>query len=212
MERRRAALLACPTHRRRVPGFGSQSPTIREGLLLLKGCLCAPCAMEPAQASSTSIWTPLLGQHTAPGEGEYSFTECGQLHATPSVHERFSSSHLSPNTLACDLLCGEGAATEPHTTNGRHHERSKPVEDPKKSEGVLALDDSHILFSSLGDLNRLGLAFTIADADAREVEPSGIEAHERGGVLPVAGAAPAMAKGTAGIKPIGEAESHRNQA
>ena len=118
----------------------------------------------------------------ARGEAEYSFTKCGQLHAAPSVLERFSSSHLSPNTIAYDLLCGEGAATGPHTTDGHHRERLKQpdsrVEDPEKSEGVLALDDSHILFGSPGDLNRLGVAFTIADADAREVEPSGIEAHE----------------------------------
>ena len=116
------------------------------------------------------------------GEAKYSFTKCGQLHGAPSVLERFSSSRLSPNTIAYDLLCGEGAATELHTTDGHHRERLKQpdsrVEDPEKSEGVLALDDSHILFGSPGDLNRLWVAFMIADVDAREVEPWGIEAHE----------------------------------
>jgi hypothetical protein len=98
-----------------------------------------------------------------------------------SVLEHFPSSHLSPNTLAYDLLCGEGAATEPRTTRGRHPERLKPpdsrVKDPEISVGASALDDPPIILSSLGHLDRLGLAFTIADADAREVEPSGIEAR-----------------------------------
>ena len=44
------------------------------------------------------------------------------------------------------------------------------------------------------------------NADAREVEPSGVDAHEPGGAsLPVS-AAPALAEGTAGIKPAGKAE------
>ena len=135
---------------------------------------------------------------TAPEEAEYSFTKCGQLHVAPFALEHLSSSHLSPNTFAYDLLCREGATTESHTTNGCHRERLKPldsrVEDPEKSEGVLALDDSHILFSSAGGLDPLRLGFTIGDADAREVGPSGIEAHERGGALLVADAAPALPK------------------
>ena len=54
----------------------------------------------------------------------------------------------------------------------------------------------------------LGLASAAvsADADAREVEPSGIDTHERGGDLPVMGAAPALAEGTAGIEPASGAE------
>jgi hypothetical protein len=38
------------------------------------------------------------------------------------------------------------------------------------------------------------------------VEPSGVGAHEQGGTLLVMSAAPALAEGTAGIKPAGEAE------
>ena len=44
------------------------------------------------------------------------------------------------------------------------------------------------------------------DADARKLEPSGIDMHERGGALPVVGAAPAQAESTAGVEPTGEAE------
>ena len=44
------------------------------------------------------------------------------------------------------------------------------------------------------------------DADARNLEPSGIDMHEQGGALPVAGAAPAQAESTAGVKSAGEAE------
>jgi hypothetical protein len=44
------------------------------------------------------------------------------------------------------------------------------------------------------------------NVEAREVEPSSVNAHKRGGVLPVVGAAPALAEGTAGVEPAGEAE------
>ena len=44
------------------------------------------------------------------------------------------------------------------------------------------------------------------NTDARKVEPSGVDTHERGGALPVAGAAPALAEGIAGVEPAGEAE------
>lgn len=45
-----------------------------------------------------------------------------------------------------------------------------------------------------------------ADTDGREVEPSGVDTHERGGVPPVMGAAVSMAKGTAGVEPARRAE------
>lgn len=44
------------------------------------------------------------------------------------------------------------------------------------------------------------------NADVRGVEPSGIEAYERGGVQPVADTAPALAESTAGIELADEAE------
>ena len=55
-------------------------------------------------------------------------------------------------------------------------------------------------------IDPFGSAGVAENADTREVKPSGVDAHKRGGVLPVVGAAPALAKGTAGIEPTGEAE------
>jgi len=69
------------------------------------------------------------------------------------------------------------------------------------------LDDSPILHGSPGDLDRLGLAHVAADADASEPEPPSVDTHGRGGVLPVVGVAPALAKGTAGVERTGEAET-----
>ena len=119
----------------------------------------------------------------------------------------FSPFPSPPDTLVRNLSCGEGAATERRTTDDRHPEHLKPpdsrVEDLEKSGGASALDDSPILLSSPGDLDRLGLGCTVADADARELEPSSVDAHERGGALPVVGAAPALAERTAGVGPAG---------
>ena len=44
------------------------------------------------------------------------------------------------------------------------------------------------------------------NVEAREVGPSSINAHKGGGVLPVVGAAPALAEGSAGVEPAGGAE------
>ena len=44
------------------------------------------------------------------------------------------------------------------------------------------------------------------NADAGEVEPLWVDAHERGRAPPVVGAAPALAEATAGIEPAGNAE------
>ena len=68
------------------------------------------------------------------------------------------------------------------------------------------MDSSPILHGSPGDLDSLGLVCTVADADAGRVEPSRVDAHEQGGVLPVTGAAPVLAEETAGVEPAGEAE------
>ena len=44
------------------------------------------------------------------------------------------------------------------------------------------------------------------DADTKEVEPSGVDEYERRGALSIVCAAPALAEGTAGVEPAGEAE------
>jgi len=110
-----------------------------------------------------------------------------------------------------NLSYGEGISTERRTTDDRHPEQYlKPpdlrVEDLEKLGGASALDDSPILLGSPGDLDRLRLVCTVSNADARELEPSSVDAYERVGALPVVGAAPALAEGTAGVEPAGEAE------
>ena len=57
------------------------------------------------------------------------------------------------------------------------------------------------------DPDPFGLAHAAMDADAKELGPSSTDAHERGGALPVVGAAPALAERTAGVEPAGEAET-----
>ena len=52
-----------------------------------------------------------------------------------------------------------------------------------------------------------GLAGAVMDVDMEEIDPLGIDTHERGGALPVVGVAPALAEGTAGVGPAGEAET-----
>ncbi len=96
---------------------------------------------------------------------------------------------------------------EAATTERRCHKPSNPhVEDLEESGGARLLDGSPILHGSPGDLDSLELVCTVADADTGRVEPSRVDAHERGGVLPVPGAAPVLAEETAGVEPAGEAE------
>ena len=59
---------------------------------------------------------------------------------------------------------------------------------------------------SPGDLDSLRLTCAVVDVDVEEVEPSGVDAHKRGGALLLVGATPALAEGTAGVEPAGEAE------
>ena len=56
------------------------------------------------------------------------------------------------------------------------------------------------------DVDPVGRAGVAENADAGEVELSGVDVHERGGALPVAGAALALAEEAAGIEPAGKAE------
>ena len=53
----------------------------------------------------------------------------------------------------------------------------------------------------------LRLTGAVVDMGAGEVEPSGINAQEQGGVLLVVGTALALAKGAASVGPAGKAET-----
>ena len=75
------------------------------------------------------------------------------------------------------------------------------MEVPQESGGRL---------SALGNVpaiqDHLGPAAMAENADVRLPEPSSVDTHEREGALPVVGAAPALAKDTAGVGPAGEAQ------
>jgi len=56
--------------------------------------------------------------------------------------------------------------------------------------------------------DHLGLADSmVKNADAGDVEPSGVDEYKTGGAPPIVGAAPALAEGTASIKPASGAKS-----
>ena len=90
-----------------------------------------------------------------------------------------------------DLLCGEGAATEPRTTHGRHPEHLKPpdsrVKDMEISVGPSALDDPPIILSSLGHLNHLELAIhDLRRGREGKSKPWALRHTSEEGALPVA--------------------------
>ena len=169
-------------------------------------------------------------------EGEQNFHMLcvgSELHATPpaSQFSPFSPSPLPPlDTLArenppregaasewraidtcpeCwdppDWPCGEGAAIERRDTEARRPEPWKPL-DPHDE----VLQESGGALSAPGNLpviqDPLGPAAMAENADVRLPEPSSVNAHERGGALPVVGAAPALAEDTAGVEPADEAK------
>ena len=129
---------------------------------------------------------------------------------TPQISLSSPSSFLPPDTLVRENPPGEGAATERRATEDLGPKHLKPpnlrVEDLTKSGGASPSDDSPVPFGSPGDPDSLGFAFTVANTDAKEVEPSCADVHERGGALPVAGAAPAPTESTTSVEPASKAE------
>src|SRR5712691_7564959 len=214
----RRGIWLSPTCKCRAPPLGSQSPTIRRPVsahirhgspFLTRVPMCT-LTHGPARTSSPSIRIPISGQqHSSRGSKTYSYHVREASCTLPICPPNFISPFLSPfDTLACENPSrGEAAATEWPTTEHRCPKPSNPhVEDLEESGGALAWDNSPILHGSPGDLDSLGLVCTVMDADAGRVEPSRVDAHEQGGVLPVTGAAPVLAEETAGVEPAGEAE------
>ena len=150
-------------------------------------------------------------------EGEQNFhLPCvgSELHAAPSPPQNFPSSFSPfppPDTPAHENPShGEGAATE------RRVIEDHPRPGPRKPPDLHAedLQETRGALSALGNIpvilegpDPLGLVGTVVDVDVREVEPSGINARERGGASPVVGTTPALAEETAGVGPAGEAET-----
>ena len=139
--------------------------------------------------------------------------------AQPGRRHHRSGYLYRPIPLPLDTLArensprGEGAATERRATEDRRPKLWKPldlhIEVLEKSGGASVSGDSPFLgdHGSPGDLDNLGPACTVANMDAEGVERADIDAHEQGGTLPVVGAASALAEGTAGVGPAGEAET-----
>jgi len=138
-----------------------------------------------------------------------------KLHAAPSTPQHFSLLLLPsvPSPLDTlmhkNLLYGETAATERHTTEDHHPKLWKLPNLQSKD-----LQEAGGVFSALGNVpvipegpDPLGLAGVVMNMDLRKVKPSCVNAHEQGGVSPIVGAALALAEGTAGIGPTGKAET-----
>jgi len=105
--------------------------------------------------------------------------------------------------------CGEGAATERYAIEDHLcPEPSKSLrlheEDLPEAGGVpSAMGDSP---ASPEGVNSFGFACMVRKVDAEGVKHVDFDAHKRGGVLPVTGITPALAKGTVGIKPTNKTE------
>ena len=104
------------------------------------------------------------------------------------------------------MLCGEGAATERRTTNDRHPERLNRPDSLEEDLEEGGEHGQHWSINLCPDTLRLASTAANADMDASEAKPLGVDTHERGGALPVVGAVPAPAEGTAGIELAGGAE------
>lgn len=123
-------------------------------------------------------------------EGEQNFhIPCvgSELHAAPSAPQIFSSpSPLPPVPSPSDTLTrenlsrGEGAATKRRTTDGHRpgHSKSSSTreEDLQEAGGVPSVPGNSPAFPENIDL--FGLDGMADNTDMREVEPSGINAHE----------------------------------
>jgi hypothetical protein len=78
------------------------------------------------------------------------------------------------------------------------------AEDLHESGGVLSKPGDSPVFPE--DIDPFGHAGMAENVDVGEVKTLSINTHEQRGVLPVTGTAPALAKGTTGIKPASEAK------
>ena len=131
-----------------------------------------------------------------------------ELHAAPSAPQTSTFSPFPPDAPTHENPPEEGAATERRATDYRHPEPWKPpdaqAEDLQEAGGVPSVPGNSPAFPE--NIDPFGLAGVVANVDAEEVEPSSVDAHERGGTLPVVGAATALAEGTASVEPAGEAQ------
>ena len=179
----------------------------------LAGCLGLASQLEGEQ--NTHVPSVGSGPHVAPVAPQFSSSSSSPFSSDTLAHENPPREGAASERCAADtcpepweppdLSCGEGAAIERRATETRRPEPWKPP-DPHDE----VLQELGGVLSAPGNVpviqDHLGPAAMIENADVRLPEHSSVDAHERGGALPVVGAAPALAEGTADVEPAGEAE------
>ena len=145
-----------------------------------------------ARVSSSSIRTPISGQYYCSRGGKtFSYHVLGASSMLPHVPLKLSRFHFRPfRHLTASR--GEGAASEWRGTDLRPECLKPPdshIEGLEKSGRASAPNDSPILLGSPGAPDPVGLAAVSENAGMGDVEPSRVNAHERGGAPPVVVAA-----------------------
>jgi len=141
-----------------------------------------------------------------------------ELHAAPPAPQHFQSSFSPspPVLLPLDTLTrknpprGEGAATEQRAIDDCPRPKPSKLSDThgkglQEAGGVPSVLDNSPAFPENPD--PFGLPGADKKADVGGVEPSRIDAYERGGAPLLMGAAPALVKDTVGVGPADEAET-----
>ena len=138
-----------------------------------------------------------------------------KLHAAPPAPQNFPSS-LSPSPFPPFVtlvhknpLRGEGVATKQHTIDDRPHPKPSKLPDThgkglQEAGGVPSVLGNSPVFPENPD--PFGLPGADKKADVPGVEPLCIDVYKRGGALLLVGIAPALAKETASVGPVGKAE------
>ena len=139
----------------------------------------------------------------------------GELHAAPPAPQNFPSSFSPSPFPPFDTLVrenpsrGEGIATKRRAIDDRPHPKPSKLPDThgeglQEAGGVPSVLGNSPAFPENPD--PFGLPGADKKADVQGVEPSRIDAYERGGAPLLVGVAPALAEETAGVGPAGEAE------
>ena len=164
----------------------------------------------PSLGVVTINWDACLGSASLfKGEQNIHLPSAGSKHhATQPAPQNPSFSPFPPSdTLARENPPGEGAGSKWRATNLRPKRWKPPdtqAEDLQEAGRVPTVPGDSPAFPE--NVDPFGLAGVAEKVDAGGVEPSGVDIHERGGALPVVGAAPALAERTAGVEPAGETE------
>ena len=122
-----------------------------------------------------------------------------------TTHRHFHPFHLTPSRekIRRERAPPPNGAPQTSALNPRNC-RTAHNEDLQEARGEPSVPGDSPVF--LEEIEPFGLARAAENADVGGVEPLGIDAYGRGGMQPVADAAPALAESTSGIELAGEAE------